>query len=101
MKVRYIKKPHITGHASQFNLHSASEVLVQFDEGDATSEYQRELEVYFPHLDKWVPMVEAFAKGDLITDDYNTQFFASASTETRRAYWVETLAVEVELARRG
>lgn len=75
MKVRY-KDSKTTATAHQFNTHGSLEVIVHFDEGDATSEYISRLEVYFPHRDQWMDMQEAFRKGDLIKDEYNTQFFA-------------------------
>lgn len=76
MRIRYKDKPHITGHASRFNLHSVSEVIVQFDDGDATSEYIRELEVFLEgSLQRWMPLRDAFKSGNVVTDEYNTQFF--------------------------
>lgn len=80
MKVRYKDKRHITGTASAFNLHSVSEVIVHFDEGDATSEFQSALQVYLDGRNEWMDMNAAFKAGHLITDDYNTHFFQSAST---------------------
>ncbi len=75
MKVRYKDKRHITGTASAFNLHSVGEVIVQLDDGDATSEYQRELQVYLEGRNEWMDMNAAFKAGHLITDDFNTCFF--------------------------
>lgn len=74
MQVRYKDKPRVTGTSSQFNIRSVSEVIVHFDDGDATSEFQRELQVFLPATNSWKDMNKAFADGDIVTDDYNTCF---------------------------
>jgi hypothetical protein len=84
MKVRYKEKPHITGSASDFNTHSASEVLVHFHGGDAASVFIRDLQVEL--VTGWKDLKQAFADQDLVPDNYNTWFGVPNAEQKARGY---------------
>jgi len=73
MDVRYIDKPEITGFTNNFNMHSLSEVIVYFPEGDADSEFISKLEVKLED-GTWMSMLEAFGRRILVPNNYNERF---------------------------
>lgn len=81
MNVRYINKP-IHGVSSKFNTAGIGEVVVYFPEGDATSEFIRELQVELSD-GSWKDMSKAFRDKTLIPDIYNTCFMESRTDEER------------------
>lgn len=95
MKVRYTNKPEVAGFADRFNVSSLSEVLLFFDDGDATSEEIGLLDVLLEHPlpssvyrdGVWVPLSDAFRSNDVITDNYNTFFFEPRSEEDKARGW--------------
>ncbi len=87
MKVRYHDRPHVTGTAIEFNTHATAEVLLNFDEGDATSEFIRELDVQLPD-GNWKPMKRAFADKDIIPDNTNSWFGLPTSPEEKQRGWI-------------
>ena len=91
MRVRYKNNPEITGWAERLNTSALDEVLLNFDDGDATSEYFRELEVLLqkplPTSDhvagEWVPLSVALSTHDVVSDNYNTRIFEPSTEEDR------------------
>lgn len=83
MNVRYIKNNSITGFSSRFNMHGFSEVIVQFSDGDATSELIEELEVQLKN-GSWYKMSDAFYNNLIINDNYNTRFFEPRTLDDRK-----------------
>lgn len=89
MRVRMKDKPEITGWSSSFNTHALSEIIVSYPEGDMSSEYIRDYEVFLGKTQEWKDMKEAFANKDLISDNYNTSFSEPATEEDReRGYYL-------------
>jgi hypothetical protein len=84
MRVRYKDKRHIEGQATSFNTHAAAEVLLQFDDGDGTSEFIRELDVLLPT--GWKDMMQAFKDQDIVPDNYNAWFGIPNAEEKARGY---------------
>ncbi len=105
MKVRMKHNIKTTGTASKFNTGSpAGEVVMYFDDyekfGGADSVYISDLEVFITkniqfllnkeETQKWTPvghwisMGEAFKNHDLITDNYNTEFFEPKNEEEKK-----------------
>lgn len=84
MKVRLRKFPEITGTSDKFNTSSTNEVVVLFDTPGmgADSMFISDLEVLIN--DRWMPLNEAFKNNDLITDNYNTEFFPPMNEEERK-----------------
>jgi len=104
MKVRIKNTPNITGISNKFNTNSTGEVIIYFDDfdnlGGADSVYISELEVFITKnlqfllnrgvIPEWTPfghwilMSEAFKNNDLITDNYNVEFFEPENDEERK-----------------
>lgn len=85
MKVRYKDRQRVEGSATSFNTHAAAEVLVQFDEGDGTSESITELQVFLPVIG-WKDMLQAFKDQDIVPDNYNAWFGIPTAEEKERGY---------------
>ncbi len=56
---------------------------MHFDKGDADSMFIRELDVWIEPTG-WKDMSAAFLDHDIITDNYNTQFFEPKNAEDRK-----------------
>lgn len=52
-RVRYIHRPEVEGSASQWNPSTLGEVIVQFDDGSATSEFVYILEPVDVTREQW------------------------------------------------
>ena len=78
MKVRYKKYPNISRSSYHFNLASLNEILVGDDSPPIS-----EMEVWLVSKNEWVDMATAFHDKDLITDNYNTEFFEPRTPEDR------------------
>lgn len=78
VKVRLINSPDITGEANRFN---RNEVIVYYDNDDCDSEFISNLEALINN--NWLTLKEAFENKDLITDNYNTEFFEPKDEEER------------------
>jgi hypothetical protein len=85
MNVRYLNQPDLTGRSLEFNKHAASEVIVLFDDGDATSEFICELAIQLPD-GEWKPMKQAFADKDIVPDNLNNWFGFPSPEEKSRGY---------------
>jgi hypothetical protein len=83
LKVRYKNNVETTGYASNFNMASVSEVLVQGDWG-GDSAFQKDLDVFLEFKQKWKDMRKAFEDHDIITDNYNTVFFEPYNKEDKK-----------------
>lgn len=105
MKVRFKNKPNITGISTKFNKGSdVGEVIMYFDDfenlGGADSVFISDLEVFisknsqfllnrgtipeWKSVGHWISMSEAFENYDLITDNYNIEFFEPENDEERK-----------------
>lgn len=73
MRVRRRGEREACGWSSEFNVHALGEVIVQFDEGDADSEFIRDYEVLTRR--GWVSLTAALSDGLLAVDDLNTRFY--------------------------
>ncbi len=98
MKVRYIKNKEITGSASKLN--GIGEVIVQFDDGSADSEFASELEIFisknleflitkgiipeWKSVGHWIPLSKSFKEHLVITDNHNTEFFEPENEEEKK-----------------
>jgi hypothetical protein len=87
MKVRYKDRPEITGDSSSFNMHGLGEVIVQYPEGDASSEEIRELEVWLERGQRWVSLGEALKRNDVITDNHVRHFREPRDAAERDRGW--------------
>lgn len=85
MKVRYHDRPDTWGLSGNFNTHSASEVLVYFPDGDATSESSAQLDVQLPG-GAWKPMNQAFEDRDIVPNNLNTWFAVPDAEQKARGY---------------
>lgn len=89
MKLRKKDKPEITGYSDDFNEHSLNEIIVYFEDGDASSEYIRDYEVFLEKTSEWKDMNTAFDNRDLIPNNYNTAFSEPKTEEDReRGYYL-------------
>ena len=84
MKARLKDKPQATGFADRFNIHALFEVIMGFDEGDQDSVFGKDVEVFVEAKQSWMPLKEALASHDVITDNYNTTFFEPRTEEDRK-----------------
>lgn len=94
MKFRYEAKPTITGVSSEFNVHSLSELILYFDEGDATSEDFELLEVLIENpviagVDSgtWMDFRQALQERFVIPDNYNRYFREPLTIRERDRGW--------------
>lgn len=82
MRVRN-KNSGTEASSGRLNTHGLGEMIVQFDEGDASSEYISDYEVQLPD-GSWKDLPQAFRDHDVITDNYDTVFFFPRNDEDRR-----------------
>ena len=76
------------GDSSRFNVHSLSEIIVQFDEDDCSSEFIRDYDVQLTETGEWKCLRTAFKETDVIPNEMNTSFRESRSAEERqRGYY--------------
>lgn len=87
MKVRYKDNHDIVGYTNQFNLGGIGEVIVTFEDGDASSEYVSDLEIWLEHHQQWYPMSRAFQDKLLISDNYGRSFAEPKTGEERVRGW--------------
>jgi hypothetical protein len=88
MKVRLTDKPEITGYSSSLNTYGMGELIVYYDDGDASSD---EISLYDVQLKDgtWLPLGQAFREKIVITDNYDSSFRESVTDEEReRGYYL-------------
>jgi len=88
MRVRLTENPETEAWSSGFNTHSLGEVIIYFDEGDADSEYIRNLDVLLSN-GKWMPFRTAFTLHLVIPDNYNRSFREPRSEAERERGWYD------------
>jgi hypothetical protein len=88
MRVRLKKDKTVTGHASRFNTHGLSEIIVGFDGGDMDSCYISDYEVLIKGKG-WIDMSLAFQNRDLIPNNFNTDFGVPRNDEERQRGWYD------------
>ena len=74
MKLRH-KETGSIGHSNSFNVHSVGEIIVYFDEGDASSEYVGDYDVWLLRRCEWKDVRQAFKDHDVAIDDYDAKFY--------------------------
>jgi hypothetical protein len=93
MKVRLLDNHAMTGHCQTSNPMGIGEVLVSFEDGDASSEMIGDLEVLLervPGKDPfWYPMRLAFREKHLIEDNYARSFREPRNEEERTRGWYD------------
>jgi hypothetical protein len=62
------------GDSSRFNVHSLNEIIVQFDEGDCSSEFIRDYDVQLTETGEWKCLRTAFKERLVIPNEMNTSF---------------------------
>ncbi len=82
MKVRHKEKGHI-GFSDRLNTHGLGEMIVNFEEGDASSEFCSDYEVWLESKKEWKDLNQAFEDHDVINDNFNTIFFEPKTEEDR------------------
>lgn len=86
MKVRN-KKNMKEGYSDTFNTHALSEIIVAFSDGDCSSEYIKDYDVYLENRQIWLDMQEAFREKLIIPDNYNTSFREPVDEAEREKGW--------------
>jgi hypothetical protein len=87
MKIRNKSNGDIS-FSSQFNIHGMSQIIVYFEEGDCSSEYIKDYDVFIERYNDWFDMHEAFNTGMIISDNYDTCFREPISDlEKKRGYF--------------
>lgn len=88
MRIRMIDKPEITGWSDSFNIHGLGEIIVTYDDGDMSSEYQKDYEVCREN-GTWVPFNEALKSHEIVSDDRFHHFrFALSDEEKEKGYYL-------------
>lgn len=85
-----VKNKHngAVGFSVEFNTHGMSEIIVGFIEGDCSSEYIRDYDVYLDSTGTWKDMNQAFKDRDIIPNNYNTGFReAESELEMMKGYF--------------
>lgn len=80
MRVRNKDHGHL-GYSSRFNTYGIGEIIVTFEDGDASSEEIRDYDVLLG--DEWVDLSGALKSRLLITDNYFTTFFPPSNDKDR------------------
>lgn len=86
MKVR-TKETGEIAHSGNFNTHGLSEIIVYFFDGDCTSDFIHNYEVYLERKNEWKPLDQAFKDKDVIPDNYNTMFREAKNKEEKERGW--------------
>lgn len=68
------KKTGIKGSSSTFNIHALAEIIVWFSDGECSSEYIKDYDVYLKKTKTWHDMQDAFQKKLIIPDNFNRAF---------------------------
>lgn len=76
MKVK-TKKSGILGSSSNFNTHALCEIIVYFEDGEATTDYPSDYLFFLESTGEWVE----FRDERIISDNYNTRFWESTNPE--------------------
>lgn len=82
MKVRHKEKGYL-GSSGNFNMHGLGEMIVYFEDGDCSSEFIRDYEVFLKQKQEWKDINQAFKDKDIINDNYNTCFFEPPTEDDR------------------
>lgn len=85
MKVRN-RRTGVYGYSDHLNTASSSEIIVHFEDGDASSEYIVDYDVQLPD-GRWTPLREAFAAHDVVPDNWNQGFASPRDTTARERGW--------------
>jgi hypothetical protein len=86
MKVKN-KKSSSLGHSCKFNIHGLGEIIVVFDEGDCSSEYIKDYDVFIESQKAWRDMGEAFKNNLIISDNYNIDFREPINSIEKERGW--------------
>ena len=86
MKVRN-RQNKTEGYSSTFNTHACSEIVVYFPDGDCSSEFIADYDVYLESTQIWMDMQEAFREKLIIPDNYNTAFREPVNKAERDKGW--------------
>lgn len=82
------KKGTWIGESSELNQQAINEIIVVYSDGDKDNEFFKDCEVRLPD-GTWKGLQEAFNDHDIITDNYNTYFFAPQNIKDRnRGYTI-------------
>lgn len=86
MKVKN-KKAGSIGYSGKFNTHGLGEMIVYYEDGDCSSEFIRDYDVFIESEDKWMDMGEAFQQNLIIPDNYNVDFREPLNAEEKERGW--------------
>jgi len=85
MKLRLKEKPEQLCASNQFNVNSVNEIIVIYlPEGDTSSDFIKNYDVYLETLKDWKDMRQAFGDKDLIMNSHFTSFFEPTTEEDRQ-----------------
>lgn len=73
MKVRK-KITAAEGMSDCFNAHACGEIIVYFADGECSSEFVEDYDVYLESRKVWVDMSDALREGLIIPDNHNIHF---------------------------
>lgn len=79
------KKTGVLGWSSKFNPLGLGEIIVTFDEGDATSDYISNYDVMLSD-ERWVDLHEALKLKLVMTDDSALNFAEATDLDRKRGY---------------
>ncbi len=75
------------GQSSTFNPHALAEIIVYFSDGDCSSEFLRDYDVYLASRNRWVDMSDALQERMLIPDNYNLRFQEPVDENEKKKGW--------------
>ena len=80
--------PRVEGWSNEFNTSSLNEIIVYYDDGDASSEYFQDVNVLLSN-GVWTGLKEALGLHLVIPNNYNTHFREPVNEVERDRGWYD------------
>jgi len=88
MECRLHDNHYAVGACAKFNINALSEVFAVID-GEYLDMFINELDVFVTAKKEWIHLPDAFKNKDVITDNFNTNFFEPKNEEDKnRGYTI-------------
>lgn len=75
------------GQSDSFNPHALAEIIVYFPNGDCSSEFIRDYDVYLARRNRWADMSDMLQERMLIPDNHNIHFGEPVDEAEEKRGW--------------
>ena len=75
------------GRSNCFNPNAYAEIIVYFLDGDCSSEFVKDYDVYLENGRTWADMSEALQEGLIIPDNHNIHFREPIDEDEKKKGW--------------